>query len=409
MSGISRVIGKISYGGVTTPSGFRASAANADVNGKNEDRNDCGLIVSDKPCVYAGVFTKNLLKGAPVVFNMNILNDKKSVMGLFVNSGNANSCTGEKGYENCIKISNEYTHLLGFENNSILVNSTGIMGEQLPMEKISEVTDVLVDGLADDNGLEFAKAILTTDTSVKETAVCIETKSGIVAIGGCCKGSGMVSPNLATMLCFLTTDAIIERELLQRVLEECTELTFNSVTIDGNMSTNDSVIILANGMSGVPIYEENYEEFKEGLLTVMDYFARQIVLDGEGATKLVTIEVINAATSKDALDCASKIANSSVVKSMFNGCDPNWGRLMSSAGASGAMFDPSKVDIFFDDLHLVRNGMIIDKSLEEDAKVIMKKLDFKVTIDLHAGNFSRKFYTCDLTCDYVKFNADSRT
>lgn len=409
MSGVSRKIGKISYGGVTTPIGFRASVANADIKGKKLDRNDCGLLVSDKPCVYAGVFTSNLVKAAPVLYDKRILEEDNMVSAVFVNSGNANACTGAYGMQSCVKISDAFAKNLDVKPSSILIASTGVIGVPLPDEKIINSVEVLSDGLADDNGLEFAKAIMTTDTTVKETAVCLETKGGLITVGGCCKGAGMIAPSLATMLSFITTDAIIEKSLLQRTLNECAEITFNRVTVDGDMSTNDSVILLANGMSGVAVTEENYEDFKEALFTVMDYLARQIALDGEGATRLVIIEVKNAESHEDAVLCASKIANSPLVKTMFAGCDPNWGRLMSSAGASGAKFDPSLTDIYFNDLHYVEKGIIIDYALEDKAFEIMKNMEYTITIDLHAGNFSTKFYTCDFTVDYVKINADYRS
>lgn len=309
----------------------------------------------------------------------------------------------------CIKIADAVSKNLDIKPSSVLLASTGVIGVPLPYEKIINSVEVLSDGLADDNGLEFAKAIMTTDTTVKETAVCLETKGGLITVGGCCKGAGMIAPSLATMLSFITTDAVIEKSLLQRILNECAEITFNRVTVDGDMSTNDSVIVLANGMSGTSVTEENYEDFKEALFTVMDYLARQIALDGEGATRLVTVEVKNAATHEDAVLCASKIANSPLVKTMFAGCDPNWGRLMSSAGASGAVFDPEMTDIYFNDLHYVEKGIIIDYALEEKAYEIMKNMEYTITIDLHAGNFSTKFYTCDFTADYVRINADYRS
>ncbi len=286
---------------------------------------------------------------------------------------------------------------------------TGVIGVPLPVEKIIDLKDVLIDSLADDNGINFAKAIMTTDTTVKETAVCVETKAGLFTIGGCTKGAGMIAPSLATMLSFITTDALIDRKLLQLALNECVDVTFNRVTVDGDMSTNDTILLLANGMSGTKVDENNYEDFKAGLLDIMDYLARQIALDGEGASRMITIEVKNAANFEEAKLCASKIANSPLVKTMFAGCDPNWGRLMASAGASGAEFDPDKTDIYFNDMHYVSGGKIIDYSLEEKAYNIMQEMQYTITIDLHAGSSMTKFYTCDLTQDYIKINADYRS
>ena len=403
------MLGKVSYGGVTTPTGFRAAAANGDIKGKKAERDDCGLIFSDEPCEFAAVFTSNVVKAAPVLYDMEILKKGCKVSAVFANSGNANACTGKEGYNNCQKIAETYAAGLGVKSENVLIASTGVIGMPLPVEKIINVKDVLIDGLADDNGINFAKAIMTTDTTVKETAVCVETKSGLLTIGGCTKGAGMIAPSLATMLTFITTDALIDKKLLQRALNECVEVTFNRVTVDGDMSTNDTVLILANGMSGTKVNEDNYEDFKAGLLDIMDYLARQIALDGEGASRMITIEVKNAANDEEAKLCASKIANSPLVKTMFAGCDPNWGRLMSSAGASGAKFDPDKTDIYFNDMHYVANGKIIDYSLEDKAYNIMKEMQYTITIDLHAGNSSTKFYTCDLTQDYIKINADYRS
>lgn len=403
------MLGKVSYGGVTTPTGFRAAAANGDIKGKNLERDDCGLIFSDHPCTYAGVFTSNVVKAAPVLYDMEILEKGGTVKAVLANSGNANACTGAEGLEACHKIAAAYADALDIKPDDVLIASTGVIGVPLPVDKIISLKEVLVDGLADDKGLDFAQAIMTTDTTIKETAICVETKSGVITIGGCTKGAGMISPNLATMLTFITTDAMIEQHLMQQVLRECTEITFNRVTVDGDMSTNDTILMLSNGMSGAIVTEENYEEFKEGLFTLMDYLAKQIALDGEGASRMITIEVKNAATVEEAKLCASKIANSPLVKTMFTGCDPNWGRLMSSAGASGAKFDPNMTDIYFNDLHYVEKGIIIDYALEDKAYEIMKELQYTITIDLHAGNCSTKFYTCDLTQDYIKINADYRS
>ena len=390
------MLGKVSYGGVTTPTGFRAAAANGDIKGKKAER-------------LAAVFTSNVVKAAPVLYDMEILKKGGKVSAVFANSGNANACTGAEGFNNCRKIAETYAAGLGVKSDNVLIASTGVIGVPLPVEKIINVKDVLIDGLADDNGINFAKAIMTTDTTVKETAVCVETKAGILTIGGCTKGAGMIAPSLATMLTFITTDALIDRNLLQRALNECVEVTFNRVTVDGDMSTNDSVLLLANGMSGTKVNEDNYEDFKAGLLDIMDYLARQIALDGEGASRMITIEVKNAASDEEAKLCATKIANSPLVKTMFAGCDPNWGRLMASAGASGAKFDPDKTDIYFNDMHYVAQGKIIDYSLEEKAYNIMKEMQYTITLDLHAGNSNTKFYTCDLTQDYIKINADYRS
>ncbi len=403
------MIGKISYGNVTTPLGFRASSANGNIKGKNAERDDCGLIFSDTPCEYAAVFTTNIVKAAPVIYDMEILQKGTKISAVFVNSGNANACTGEEGLIHCKQIAKEYAKGLEIKEDSVLLASTGVIGVPLPIDRVLSAKDVLIDGLADDNGINFAQAIMTTDTTIKETAVCVETKAGLITIGGCTKGSGMIAPSLATMLTFITTDANIDRSMLQAALNECTEMTFNRITVDGDMSTNDTILLLSNGMSGVKINNDNYDDFKKGLYMVMEYLSHKIVLDGEGATHMITIKVQNATSEEEAKLCAYKLSTSPLVKTMFAGCDPNWGRLMASAGASGAKFDPNMTDIYFNDLHYVSKGKIIDYGLEEQAYNIMKETKYTVTIDLHAGNSSATFYTCDLNHDYIKINADYRS
>ncbi len=247
------MLGKVSYGGVTTPAGFRAASASGDIKGKKAERDDCGLICSDEPCEFAAVFTSNVVKAAPVLYDMEILKKGGKVSAVFANSGNANACTGADGYKNCQKIAEVYADGLEIKSESVLIASTGVIGVPLPVEKIIDLKDVLIDSLADDNGINFAKAIMTTDTTVKETAVCVETKAGLFTIGGCTKGAGMIAPSLATMLSFITTDALIDRKLLQLALNECVDVTFNRVTVDGDMSTNDTILLLANGMSGTKV------------------------------------------------------------------------------------------------------------------------------------------------------------
>ena len=401
--------GKVQDGGITTPAGFMASSINVDIKGKGINRDDCVLLVSDEPCTAAGIFTSNLVKAAPVIYDQAVLKSNHKIKAVVVNSGNANACTGAKGLEDCEKICEAFAKELKIKKENILTASTGVIGVRLPYEKIISSAYDLCNNLSDDKGHDFARGIMTTDTVSKEEAYCVETPFGIYSIGGCTKGAGMISPNLATMLTFISTDVKIEKSLLERALKETVEVSFNRISIDGDMSTNDSIIILANGMSSVSVTEDNYEDFKKCLEQVMLSLAMQIVMDGEGASKFVTIEVCNAKNNNEALLCASKIANSPLVKTMFAGCDPNWGRLMSSAGASGASFDPCKVDIYFNDLHYVRNGIIIDYKLEEQAYSIMKNNEYKITINLHAGNSSTKFYTCDFTADYIKINADYRS
>ncbi len=404
------MINEINEGGVTAPLGFRASVALAKIKGESRVEPDVALLVSDEACTAAGLFTTNLVQAAPVKYDKKILeenNDK--IYAVVVNSGNANACTGVHGDNVTAMVAESVAKAVGVKKNAVLMASTGVIGNSLPHDKIEAVIPELVENLDDDSGEEFAKAILTTDTFPKEYAVMVETETGIYTIGGTCKGAGMIAPSLATMLGFITTDAKISADMLHKALLDVADTSFNAVTVDGDMSTNDTLIALANGMSGVAIDDKNYEQFVEALEIVASELARMMAMDGEGATKLVTINVVNARTKADAKLCAFKIANSPLVKTMFAGCDPNWGRLMSSAGASGAVFNPDKVDIYFNDLHYVANGIIIDYKLEEDVNKIMQDSEYEITIDLNNGSESALFYTCDFTVDYVKINADYRS
>lgn len=403
------MIDKINGGGITAPLGFMASSGLGDIKGKGRTTPDVAILVSDSPCEAAALFTTNIVKAAPVIYDSKVIASKSKITAIVANSGNANACTGKTGIEACEIIAAEAGKILDTDKNSVLVASTGVIGNAFPAEKIIKILPDMAERLSDDGGLDFAQAIMTTDTRSKESAVIVASEKGNYVIGGCCKGAGMIAPGVATMLTFLATDATISSELLNKALREAADVTFNCVTVDGDMSTNDSVFILANGMSGAVIGDKEYKEFVEALKTVCDDLARMMAGDGEGATKLVTVKVKNAKTHEEARLCAAKIANSPLVKTMFAGCDPNWGRLLASAGASGAIFDPSKAEIWFDKLHYVKDGVIIDVALEKDAYGIMKKDEYEITLDLHAGSSSAKFYTCDFTADYVRINADYRS
>lgn len=403
------MINKIKEGGVTAALGFMASSALGDIKGKGRTRPDVGLLSSDAPCVCAALFTVNVVKAAPVIYDAGILAKKGKIRAIIANAGNANACTGKEGLDACSKVAASVAEILEINKDSVLAASTGVIGVRLPYERIVKVLPEMNEKLSDDGGKDFAEAIMTTDTFSKESAVMVETEKGSYVIGGCCKGSGMIAPSLATMLTFITTDADISKDMLDKCLRAASKETFNCVTVDGDMSTNDTVFVLSNGMSGVKIGESEYKEFAEALKTVCDELSRMMGKDGEGATKLVTINVKNAKDDEEARLCASKIANSPLVKTMFAGSDPNWGRLLASAGASGAIFNPEKVEIYFDSLHYVKNGTIIDVALEKEALAIMKKSEYEITIDLHEGGGVAKFYTCDFTADYVKINADYRS
>lgn len=398
----------IKNGGVSTPLGFRTSAVAADIKGNKKGRLDLGILLSDMPCKVAGVFTKNMVKAAPVISSQNLINNSE-ILGIIANSGNANACTGKIGLEDVATITRHFEKIFKFPGNSLFMSSTGVIGVRLPVKNIIESAEELFLKL-DDSDEDFTKAIMTTDTFSKSLAVLVETGNGAFVIGGCAKGAGMIAPSMATMLSFITTDAMISKELLQRALEAAVKESFNRITVDGDMSTNDSVYIFANGFSGIAIQnEELYNKFYEGLKFVCLELAKMIVKDGEGATKLVKIQVKNAKSEEDAKVCAFKVGNSPLVKTMFFGNDPNWGRLLASAGASLIEMDPENIDIYFDDLHYVSCSTIIDLSLESKVHDIMKKDSYTITIDLNYGNFEYSVYTSDLTYDYVKINADYRT
>lgn len=398
----------IKNGGVSTPLGFRTSAVVADIKGNKKGKLDLGILLSDVPSKVAGVFTQNMVKAAPVLSSQKLIGSHE-ISGIIVNSGNANACTGKIGLEDVATITGHFEKIFKLPKNSLLMSSTGVIGVRLPVEKIIDRSGELFEKL-DDSDEGFTKAIMTTDTFPKSLAVLVETGNGAFVIGGCAKGAGMIAPSMATMLSFITTDAMISQGLLQKALDSAVKESFNRITVDGDMSTNDSVYIFANGFSGIAIQDEElYNKFYEGLKFVCLELAKMIVKDGEGATKLVKIQVKNAKSEEDAKVCAFKIGNSPLVKTMFFGNDPNWGRLLASAGASLIEMDPDNIDIYFDDLHYVSASTVIDGSLESKVHNIMKKDSYTITIDLNYGNFEYSIYTSDLTYDYVKINADYRT
>ncbi len=400
---------EIKNAGVCAPLGFSSAAIGADIKGNGSSCLDFGILTSMVACETAAVFTKNRVKAAPLIYSMDKLEKGTKINGILVNSGNANACTGKLGLENCRILAEEAEKALGAESGSILISSTGVIGEQLPVNKMRLIVrdfPDLLDGYDDD----FANAILTTDTCIKRLALLVETDVGAYVIGGVAKGSGMIAPDMATMLSFITTDAMISKNNLQVCLNKAMEKSFNSITVDGDMSTNDSVFIFANGMSGININNEKYlEQFQQTLDYLCLELAKMIVMDGEGATKFVEINITGALNKDDAKKCGMKIANSPLVKTMFFGEDPNWGRLLACVGASFVEMEQDKVEIYFDNLKYVENGLLIDKAQEKQAASIMQKKAFSITIDLNIGTAEHTVYTSDLSYDYIKINADYRT
>jgi glutamate N-acetyltransferase/amino-acid N-acetyltransferase len=397
----------IDNGTVTSVKGFKAAGIHCGIKKKKKD---LALIYSDSPCNAAGTFTLNKVKAAPILISKKIIEKKNKVKCVLINSGNANACTGEQGHNDAILSQEFLAGKLGLNPEEVLISSTGVIGQPMPMDILLNGVCKIYGKLSDSGGLDAAEAIMTTDLRVKSYAVKVKLSGGEITIGGICKGSGMIMPNMATMLAFLTTDADIEQPVLQELLLSSVKKSFNKITVDGDTSTNDMVILLANGVSGLSInkYTGDYELFAEALSAICEEMAKSIVVDGEGATKLIAVSVNNARTLNDADIIAKSIANSPLVKTAFNGGDANWGRIISAAGKSGADFNPLKAEIYFNDLPIMMSNYrsVID---EVKAAEIMNKDEFSVSLDLNDGEFSTTWWTCDFSQDYVKINANYRT
>lgn len=401
-------------GGVSSPLGFHAAGITAGL--KKTGKPDMALIFSERDCIAAGTFTSNLFPAAPVQFGRELLAKHKTFRAVIVNSGVANACTGLEGYKNTCKMAECTAKHLAVKPEQVFVSSTGRIGVQLPMEKIEKGIELASKALSRKGGASAAAAIMTTDTRPKEMAVSFSVGNHKVTIGGTCKGAGMIAPKMnvaphATMLCYITTDAAIDSASLSQFLGEAVGLSFNRITVDNDMSTNDTVLLLANGASGVEIRNDGShaaETFKEALMMVTEHLARSIVLDGEGVTKFVGVEVSSAASEADAELCARAIANSMLCKTAWFGCDPNWGRVLAAAGYSGAQFSPGNVSLDYDEMPVVRNGMDAGTPESELANV-MKRPEFSVKLDLGEGNFSYFIWTGDISYEYVKINADYHT
>ena len=402
-------------GGVTAPKGFKAASAAAEIKYKN--RTDMAMIYSEKPCTQAGVFTTNIVKAAPVRWDKAVVSDSTYAQAIVVNSGIANACTGNQGFEYCDKSANCVAECLGIDKSAVLVASTGVIGMQLPMDRIENGIRMLSKGLEGtiEAGTKAAKAIMTTDTVHKEVAVKFTVDGKEVTVGGMCKGSGMIHPNMCTMLGFVTTDLAISKELLQKALSENVVDTFNMVSVDGDTSTNDTLVILANGMAGnETITEENeaYKQFKEALNYVNTTLAKKMAADGEGATKLFEAKVVNAKSKEDARTLSRAIVASNLSKAAIYGCDANFGRFLCAMGYSGAEFDQNNVELFFES----KEGrlQVFDKGtpivFDEDAATkILSAEEVTIFVDMHEGDANATAWGCDLTYDYVKINADYRS
>lgn len=396
-------------GGITAVSGVRAAGVHAGL--KKSEKKDVALIVTDAPAVAAGVFTKNSVTAAPVQVCRQHLADA-TAQAIIVNSGNANACTGELGMANAQQMAAVTAERLGLAANQVLVSSTGVIGQQLPMDIIANGIQLAADALSTEGGDDAAEAIMTTDTHAKSVAVAVEIDGTPVRIGGIAKGSGMIAPNMATMLSFLTTDARITGETLQSALTRVVDDTYNLLTIDTDRSTNDTVLLLATAKAGNPdIAEtagENYEAFCAGLQFVCTELTKMLARDGEGATKLVEVVVKRAKDRGDAEKAARAVAESPLVKTAIFANDANWGRIMMAIGKSGAAFHPYQVDVWLGDYQLVKDGM--DAGFDEEkATALFAQDPVRITIDLRAGDAAITMWTCDYSYDYIRINADYRT
>ena len=402
-------------GGVTAAKGYEAASTAAGI--KYQGRTDMALIYSQVPCVSAGTFTTNVVKAAPVKWDRQIVDSGAGVQAVVVNSGIANACTGEEGMGYCKETAEAAAKALNIDAAGVLVGSTGVIGMQLPMQKLVDGIQVLAGKKAEglQSGHDAALAIMTTDTVEKEMAVEIEIGGKTVTIGGMSKGSGMIHPNMCTMLAFITTDAAITKEALQKALSEDVEDTYNMISVDGDTSTNDTAILLANGLAGnqeITYASPEYETFKEALHMVNETLAKKMAGDGEGATALFEVKVVGAESIKQAKTLAKSVVCSNLTKAAIAGHDANWGRILCAMGYSGVQFDPEKVDLFFESkagkLQIIDNGVATDYS-EEVATKILSEPEITATADIKMGEYSATAWGCVLTHEYININADYRS
>lgn len=395
----------IDNGTVTSPRGFKASGIHCGIKNRKKD---LALIYSECGCEVAGTFTRNTVKAAPVILSQTVVAQGGKVSAILVNSGNANACTGNQGMTDAKQMQSYCAQQLHLAPDNVLVASTGIIGKKLPVDKIKKGIDACTQRLSVHGGFDAAEAIGTTDTSVKSFACTVQLSKGTVTIGGICKGSGMIMPSMATMLAFITTDAAIEKELLQNALSHAVSVSFNRITVDSDTSTNDMVLSLANGCSDIRIDggSDDYAAFSEALCELCKVMAKSIVADGEGATKLITITVRNAVSEKDADVICRAIANSPLVKTALHGADLNWGRIFSAAGKTQIPFEAEKASLLLNDIPLIRPSYEICGD-QQEVKKALNSQDVRITLSLHKdkGCAASTWWTCDLTKEYVAINA----
>lgn len=409
MSNISEIVN----GSPTSVAGFTACGVTAGF--KRSGAPDFAMLYSEDAANCAGVFTSCRFAAAPVLYDKEILSKPDArIKAVIINSGIANACTGQTGLENSRKSAALVASKMGIPADQVAVASTGRIGVQLTMDTLEKGIELAIPALSADGGNDASRAIMTTDTVPKAVAFTREINGVKVTVGAMTKGAGMIAPDLqglhATMLCFITTDVKADNSVLAEILEECAEESFNRITVDGDMSTNDTVLVLSNGRSNLEIKSGTPEaaEFKELLLTAMKNLARRMVMDGEGATKFVTVEVVNAKTKEDAALASRAVADSLLCKTAWFGNDPNWGRVVAALGYSGAIFDPAKVDVFFGPLQVVKNGGDAGTPEADLVKVVSEK-EFVIRCDFHDGDANHWIWTSDVSYEYVKINADYHT
>ena len=402
-------------GGITAAKGFSAASTAAGI--KYKDRMDMAMIYSEKPCKAAGTFTTNIVKAAPVKWDQEVVAGSPYAQAIVVNAGIANACTGAEGYGYCLETAKAAAETLQIPENAVLVASTGVIGMQLPMDRITAGVKAMAPLLDEslESGTGASRAIMTTDTKNKEVAVQFELGGNTVTMGGMCKGSGMIHPNMCTMLSFVTTDAAISKELLQEALSQDIRDTYNMISVDGDTSTNDTVLLLANGLAGnreITEKGEDYHTFCRALKIVNETLAKKMAGDGEGCTALFEVKIVGAETKEQARVLAKSVICSSLTKAAIFGHDANWGRILCAMGYSGARFDPERVDLYFESaagkMQIIKDGVAVDYS-EEQATRILSEPAVTAVADIKMGDAKATAWGCDLTFDYVRINADYRS
>lgn len=403
----TKQIVEIHDGSVTNPQGFFAGGLHCGIKRK---RLDLGWIFSEIPATAASVYTTNQFQAAPLLVTKESIDNTGEIQGVIVNSGNANACTGEEGYQNALFMRKKFAERIGIDEHLVAVSSTGVIGEQLPMEKLE--TGINQINHFENDADRFEKAILTTDTTQKRACVQLEIDGKTVTIAGCAKGSGMIHPNMATMLGFITTDANVSRESLAVALKESVNETFNMITVDGDTSTNDMVLILANGLAGnqkLTEHHADWDYFLSGVRKVCESLAKQIAKDGEGATKLIEVTVNGCKSREDASKIAKTIIGSNLVKTAVFGADPNWGRIVAAIGYSGVQLTTTAIDVYIGSHQVVKGGLPATFSEEMVTSYLKENDEIQILVDLYDGESHATAWGCDLTYDYVKINALYRT